>query len=304
MTDQPVTFVGTQAAQARIAKLNDFLNERRGMSYGRRVDLGRLNSMTKYPSIPTYHAMDDQGMLQENEPTAFFRTVVVTEKIDGCNARIIMCPDGTYILGSREELLYGGGDLIRNPAHNIVETLDPVAAAMSSRWNSTKPLTVFYGEIYGHPARAGAWGNYSERKDLTGFRLFDVFTILPDEADQLFGMEREQIALWRDHGGQRFMAEAELIGTAYKYDLELVPRWLVAPPLPTGLVEMRDWMVDQLPVSRARLSPSGAGVSEGLVLRSWGRSLIAKARFADYASTLRRLNNPPRERKTPAPAAA
>ena len=274
-------------------------------SLGHRLDLAKLNSMTKYPSIPTYHKMDPEGMLLEDQPTIFQGSVVVTEKIDGCNARIIMLPDRSYILGSREELLYGGGDLIRNPAHNIVETLDPIAARMSDWWRSDVPITVFYGEVYGYPVRAGAWGNYTERKDLIGFRLFDVVTIGPSKFEELRQLDRDQIALWREGGGQDFATEAGLKLWAQGHSLDLVPRWDVNAPLPTGLVEMRDWMIDQLPVSRARLSPSGSGVSEGLVLRSAARSLIVKARFADYASTLRRMNGPLRgPRKTPAPAAA
>ena len=31
----------------------------------RAVDLDKLNSLTKYPSIPTYHKIGDKGILQE-----------------------------------------------------------------------------------------------------------------------------------------------------------------------------------------------------------------------------------------------
>ena len=31
----------------------------------RQIDLGKLNSMTKYPSILTYHALGDKGVLQD-----------------------------------------------------------------------------------------------------------------------------------------------------------------------------------------------------------------------------------------------
>ena len=31
----------------------------------RQVDLNKLNSMTKYPSILTYHTLGDKGVLQE-----------------------------------------------------------------------------------------------------------------------------------------------------------------------------------------------------------------------------------------------
>src|SRR5687767_1954189 len=89
----------------------------------RTADLKAINSMTKYPSIPTYHALDprDGSLLEETIP--FSGMVIGTEKIDGTNSRIILLPDGTYLLGSREELLYARGDLIGNPALGIVDAL-------------------------------------------------------------------------------------------------------------------------------------------------------------------------------------
>jgi hypothetical protein len=81
----------------------------------RTVDLDVLNSVTKYPSIPTYHALDPSngGLLEE--PVEYTGQVIGSEKIDGCNGRIVSLPDHTYLIGSREELLYAKGDLIGNP---------------------------------------------------------------------------------------------------------------------------------------------------------------------------------------------
>src|SRR5687767_8680706 len=67
----------------------------------RRVDLGKLNSMTKYPSIPTYHTLGDKGMLQEAVQVPFAGRVLGTEKVDGTNTRLIFCPDGAVVVGSR-----------------------------------------------------------------------------------------------------------------------------------------------------------------------------------------------------------
>ena len=81
-------------------------------------DLNKLNSMTKYPSIPTYHTLGDKGTLLE-QTVSFEGKVVLTEKVDGTNSRIILLPDVNFVLGSREELLFAKGDLIGNPAlHN------------------------------------------------------------------------------------------------------------------------------------------------------------------------------------------
>ncbi len=55
----------------------------------RQVDLGKLNSMTKYPSILTYHALGDKGLLQETVQIPFEGRVIGTEKVDGTNTRLI-----------------------------------------------------------------------------------------------------------------------------------------------------------------------------------------------------------------------
>jgi hypothetical protein len=52
---------------------------------------------------------------------------------------------------------------------------------------------------------------------------------------------------------------------------------------------MSDFLSEHLPKTKCLLSPSGLGVPEGIVLRNYDRSKIAKARFEDYARTLRRI---------------
>jgi len=37
----------------------------------RQIDLGKLNSIAKYPSILTYHTLGDKGMLQETVQIPF-----------------------------------------------------------------------------------------------------------------------------------------------------------------------------------------------------------------------------------------
>lgn len=66
----------------------------------RRVDLAKLNSMTKYPSILTYHALGDKGVLQDAVQIPFSGRIVGTEKVDGTNTRLIFCPDGAVIVGT------------------------------------------------------------------------------------------------------------------------------------------------------------------------------------------------------------
>lgn len=93
--------------------------------------LAKLNSLTKYPSIPTYHALGDKGRLTEQTNVQFGadEAISVAEKIDGTNARVIILEDG-YIIGSREELLYSSTDLLHNPSQQIVETVLPYMGQM------------------------------------------------------------------------------------------------------------------------------------------------------------------------------
>jgi hypothetical protein len=76
----------------------------------RDLNLRRLNSATKYPSIPTYHRLGEKGRLQEDVLTPFpldpSTEYEITEKIDGTNTRIVLAPSSEeYLIGSREEWL-------------------------------------------------------------------------------------------------------------------------------------------------------------------------------------------------------
>ena len=58
------------------------------------MDLAKLNSATKYPSILTYHELGDRGRLKETVQVPFVegQEIFVTEKIDGANGRIVVLP--------------------------------------------------------------------------------------------------------------------------------------------------------------------------------------------------------------------
>ena len=90
--------------------------------------LEKINSMTKYPSILTYHKIGDKGILQPEltDGTKFDEEVYVTEKVDGTNTRIIVS-GCDYIIGSREDLLYAKGDRIINHSMSIVDTVKSIA---------------------------------------------------------------------------------------------------------------------------------------------------------------------------------
>jgi len=103
------------------------------------TDLRALNSATKYPSILTYHKLGERGRLTDVLNIDPQGSLVVTEKVDGTNTRVIFMPDGYFLIGSREHLLYAKGDLIGNPALGIVESIKDLAEQMGSKLNSMQP---------------------------------------------------------------------------------------------------------------------------------------------------------------------
>jgi hypothetical protein len=250
----------------------------------RTTNLQAINSMTKYPSIPTYHVLDPRngGLLDESVP--FPGPVIGTEKVDGTNARIVLLPDGGYLLGSREELLYARGDLIGNPSQGIVEALKPLAESLTAGRDDT--IRMLYLELYGGKIGSGA-KQYSTRGEV-GWRLFDEARI--DDYAELLRWPSERISRWRDDGGQPFVDEERLTETAAAAAVQLTPRLFTVDPaeLPTDLEKTRAFLAEHSPRTRVALGDATPGNSEGIVLRTADRSTIAKARFQDYDRTLRR----------------
>lgn len=264
------------------------------------TDLAALNSATKYPSIETHHQLGDRGALTENlGPFAGYTgDVILTEKVDGTNGRIILLPGGDYLIGSREELLHARGDRVENPALGIVAALKPLAdRIVSSRGNGADPdatdrVHVLYLEVYG--GKIGGQAKQYSGLGASHYRLFDHNTVDP----QVLAWSRERIASWRDGGGQTFIPEAALHAVAVGWDVPLVPR-LARPSfedLPTDVQGMRDFLAVNLPKTRVALDDKAGGRPEGIVLRSENRSVISKARFEDYERTLKRRSQPARNR--------
>lgn len=251
----------------------------------RTADLTALNSMTKYPSIPTYHALDPKnGSLIETETVLFPGQVIGTEKVDGTNARIISLPDGNFLIGSREELLYAKGDLIPNPSQGIVAALRDLAADLSPVDNDV--MRVHFLEVYGGKVTAAS-KQYTGQK-VVGFRLFDV-AMIPDYRDVL-AQGAATISAWRDSGGQPYLDEDALTTAAENDGIPLTPRLfqIDSADLPRELGTTRAFLTEHLPTTRSALDDTAGGQPEGIVLRTPDRDVIAKARFADYDRTLRR----------------
>ncbi|MFI1995503.1 RNA ligase family protein [Actinoplanes sp. NPDC020271] len=249
----------------------------------RTADLKALNSLTKYPSIPTFHELDPRNGGLTETVTPFAGPVIGTEKVDGSNARIVVLPDGNYLLGSREELLYARGDLIGNPSQGIVASLRDVADALPGRRLPVDTLRVYFLELYG--GRIGAQAKQYSTRGNVGWRLFDVAEV--GELTERLTWPAQRIAAWRDGGGQTWATEDELQAVTV---FDLTPRLFTidGSELPADVAGMHAFLGERLPGTLVALDESGQGRPEGIVLRTPDRSVIAKARFQDYERTLNR----------------
>jgi hypothetical protein len=251
----------------------------------RRVDLGKLNSMTKYPSILTYHLLGDKGMLQERVQVPFEGRVLGTEKVDGTNTRLIFCPDGAALVGSREDLLWERRDLIGNPAMGIVEAVRELVRGHFAERCATNAVAVYFLEVFGRGIGAAA-KNYT-KEGRVGFRLFDVAFV--ENYDEMLTWPPEKIAHWRDTGGQRYVDADRLAGIAQEIGVEPVPALFDTDvsALPTEMEATYQFLLRH-ESTRCKLDDGAAGVPEGVVVRSPDRSRIAKIRREDYERTLMR----------------
>lgn len=172
-------------------------------------------------------------------------------------------------------------EAVRMTAERIVHNDDH-----ANRTGIEGDLLVFYGEVFGGTLPAAKHYTTGGTR-LTGFRLFDVARINLDLFTGLLAKPIEEIALWRDHGGQPFISTDALRDYAEVFMVQLAPRIPLTSMPPKGVKETHEWLKKQLPdFSRAGLDVTN-GKPEGLVLRSVDRSWIVKLRFEDYERTLR-----------------
>ena len=251
----------------------------------RQIDLGKFNSMTKYPSILTYHNLGEKGILQETVQIPFEGRVIGTEKVDGTNTRMIFCPDLSVVVGSREDLLWERRDLIGNPAMDIVQAVKETVHRLFEKLCRPDRIAVYFVEVFGRNIGGGAKNYTKEGK--VGFRLFDVVFI--ENFEEMLGWPAQEIAGWRDGGGQAYVDADQIVHIANDIGFQSVPVLfdLNASEIPTDLEETHQFLL-RFETSECKLDSEANGVPEGVVVRSPDRRRIAKIRREDYERTLKR----------------
>jgi len=256
------------------------------------MDYDKLNSMTKYPEIKTYHKMGEKGRLQPELSTELdpYLMYHVSEKVDGTNTRMIFIVDDCdfdYFLGSREELLSAKGDRIYNSSQDIVSNLSEPALSLAEnlfyRNNVRDGVYTFYSELYG--GKLPATKQYSTSKEYA-FRLFDINYLSFEEFEHLCTLPRDKIANWRDNGGQTFLNTDDRIEMCRVLNLKSVPfkENIFGREIPTDIKETYEFM-QAYRTTKAGIDCEG-GRAEGVVIRSDSRKEIVKLRFEDYERTL------------------
>lgn len=254
------------------------------------IDFAKLNSLTKYPSILTYHQLGQKGRLTEERiESSIFQdddTIHCYEKIDGENSRIVFLCNGTdidYAIGSREDLLFAKGDRMKNPTGNIAAYFEPIAEQIAENLQGLHGLVVVYFESYGakHTPKRQQYTS-----DNTQFgRLFDVFALKPDELDNLLDLSVSEIAAWRDNGGQPYFTCARRENFAKIHDLPTAPLLfsLTGAELPVTVQDTHTWLQQ---FKHTRVGINASGLSEGIIVRTKDRSTIAKIRMTNYVKTV------------------
>lgn len=266
----------------------------------REFSFDKINTLTKYPSIFTYHALD-RGICQEelNEGVDFNGTdFSITEKLDGTNARIVIYGDD-YFIGSREEILYAKGDRLIAPNDLITPQLIDIADNLLASINegvsydvdSDTPLAlyVFYFEVFGGNIQRKVAVNYTKDQDTFGVRLFDVTTMDTDDLFDVLELPIENISSYRERNRTRFTSIGDAKIIAEQLGLEYVPEFdTEGVVIPTERTEVLEWL-QTYSDTKVKLDGSGLGKSEGIIIKSADNQLARKIRFEDYERLSNRL---------------
>lgn len=257
-------------------------------------NLPKLDSLTKYPSILTYHNLGQKGGMVDSlvDDKRFEGKVEITEKVDGTNFRLVVLGDdksNDFLVGKRDSLLYAKGDRIMTESlvQTVLDSCKPYLDYIEK--SPVSSLYVIFGEVYGDNVQRGA-KQYCGSEKRKGFRVFDVAVFSQEDLDEVFSYDLHKIAAWREAGMNKFMDTSSLADFCNRHHLERTPIWgeIDASEIPVQVEETLDWMEKNFTQSRSTFGekPENAnplfGRAEGIVIRTPDRSMIRKLRFEDY----------------------
>lgn len=247
------------------------------------------NSLSKYPSIPTYNKMEKGLLSTDVENYDEMKELYITEKIDGTNTRIIVC-GSDYIIGSRDEWIYAKGDRVLPTANRKhIEYLIPFADKITSRLSSTNDTVLFiYGELYGYKIQK--WQNYTNEENDYGYRVFDMFSLSVDELNSMLDtMSPDQASIWRDNNNQPWYPIDKLKEVSSALGLLTVPyiKREFMKEIGFSVCSANDFL-KKFSETNAELHANDNKKAEGIVVRTFDRSYISKLRFEDYNKYMKR----------------
>lgn len=244
--------------------------------------LPNLDTLTKYPSIPTYHIIQGKDLTElRRSIDANNGGLILSEKFDGTGARIIFGPGDDIYIGSRGDILTRLGDFVPNKELGIVAALRPIAERLAREVYVGAPdglITVVYGEVYGGKA-TDAWQQYGDGE--ARFRVFDMADFSVSHLEEPV----EALAAWRENAGEHaWYPETILQGTTAMLGLGLTTRLgeVERDDLPQTIADTLEFGVFY------RDTTDGPGLSEGLVISDRLRKHRLKIRWKDYEKVMRK----------------
>ena len=205
--------------------------------------------------------------------------------VHNTNSRIVLMPDGKFLIGSRKEFLCCGDDVIYNQSLGIVDIMRDTAEKITRKIDLPDCISVFFFESYGKGINSKAYSTKS-----TSHRMFDVATITEKQFNEMMEWPIGNISAWRENGGQNFYSIDGQKCIAESLSIERVPDLLEVGVdfMPKTLTNALKFLEDNIPSTQAAIDDSGKGDPEGIVFRSSDRRVIAKARYEDYKRTFKK----------------
>ena len=215
----------------------------------------------------------------------------MTEKIDGSNIRFIIY-NGDYLIGSRKEWIYAKGDrLISN--EQVMYLKNYVEEVLKSYTFKKNILYCIYGEVHGTGIQS--WRNYTLSSQSYGFRIFDIWSMEKKDIENLLisMKSKDEVSNWRENNNQPWWNMNEM--TTFIINccglVEYAPFKLLCSikSIPTDIEETYEFM-RRFQHTDVNLDGTGKqnAKAEGIVIRTYDRSYIAKLRFEDYEKTFKK----------------